>query len=413
VADEEKLAKIVATLGAIKTHAPDPVNESGVRLYHDQLKLLKGLGHDVQGLTIPWSDLRHFVYEADDHGNPLSQSELTFIDRASFLARIEPAFEFAQSLLDQQIAGEGADPASRATAEKIERDVALRFSRREARGNIQELLDQLLRFLISVDERLDAISIPGGPRDRLRRWIRVLDEGKMSPTDWTPMRNDLEDLFEHIRENVDADHNDFYALPAVQQRLLSYDGFIGSTMHDIEILQGAHLKSGLYAFNASRRRAKPDQPADPIPLRPEAPQAARTPVVFIGHGHSPVWRELKDYIEQVLHLETVYFEQASHVGEHMAAILDGFLARADCAVTLLTPDDEQADGRERARQNVVHETGYFQGSVGFGRVAMLIQDGVEEFSNVAGIVPIRFPGRHIKNTYGDLQMWLAREGLLK
>lgn len=134
--------------------------------------------------------------------------------------------------------------------------------------------------------------------------------------------------------------------------------------------------------------------------------------VFIGHGHSPLWRELKDYIEDDLGLQTRYFEQTSRVGEHMAEILNGFLQDTVCAITLLTADDEQADGSERARQNVVHETGFFQGRLGFKQVAMVVQREVEEFSNVAGIIPIYFEGRHINQTFAEISRWLKREGLL-
>jgi len=142
------------------------------------------------------------------------------------------------------------------------------------------------------------------------------------------------------------------------------------------------------------------------------PPPDRRPVVFIGHGHSPLWRELKDYLENDLGVTTLYFEQASHVGEHMAEILTGFLDAATAAITVLTGDDE-AGGKERARQNVVHEVGYFQGRLEIKKVAILLQVGVEEFSNVQGVIPVRFPDRHIKQAFFDIYRWLKREEIVR
>lgn len=45
----------------------------------------------------------------------------------------------------------------------------------------------------------------------------------------------------------------------------------------------------------------------------------------------------------------------------------------------------QAD-RARARQNVVFELGYFYGSIGRARVAVLIDEGVEPVGDIVGVV---------------------------
>jgi predicted nucleotide-binding protein len=82
------------------------------------------------------------------------------------------------------------------------------------------------------------------------------------------------------------------------------------------------------------------------------------------------------------------------------------------AVLLLTAEDESADGTHRARQNVVHEAGLFQGHLGFQRVVMLVQDGLEEFSNVAGVQYISFRGEQVEQTFWELQRALRREGLI-
>jgi predicted nucleotide-binding protein len=72
-----------------------------------------------------------------------------------------------------------------------------------------------------------------------------------------------------------------------------------------------------------------------------------------------------------------------------------------------------ADGRARADQNVVYQAGFFQGKYGFGRVALLTEEGCDGFSNIAGIVRLDFPSSQVDATFIDLQRMLQREGLMR
>jgi predicted nucleotide-binding protein len=382
-----------------------------VHQYREQLDRLGNLGHDTRDWQIPLDELKPLVYEADEYGNVLSQSDLVFIDRASFLSRVEPALRFAKLLLDRNLEEQERGRADAPEVEKAQREAILRLSRSRYHDNVIELMDSLLRFLHGVDERLDAIAFPERPRQQLRYWIQHIEEGRISAEDWSPLRNDLLDVFMHVRENLD-DHEDFYQLPPIQQSLDAHEGYISSTMHDIEVLQGSSLQAGLDAFNSARQRSNALRPAKVAPDQSTATTGARKFAVFIGHGHSALWRELKDHIVDTLHLDAIYFEKSSRVGEHMKEILEGFADDTDCAILVLTKDDEQPDGPERARQNVVHEVGYFQGKHGFKRVAMLIQRGVEEFSNVAGIIAIQFDNHKIRGSFSDVDAWLRREGFI-
>jgi predicted nucleotide-binding protein len=57
----------------------------------------------------------------------------------------------------------------------------------------------------------------------------------------------------------------------------------------------------------------------------------------------------------------------------------------------------------------VHETGLFQGKLGFSRAIVLLEDGVEEFSNISGIQQIRFSRSKIRESFGDVLATLRRE----
>ena len=134
--------------------------------------------------------------------------------------------------------------------------------------------------------------------------------------------------------------------------------------------------------------------------------------VFIGHGRSPAWRELKDFIEDRLQLPVDEFTRVSVAGVTNVKRLSEMLDAATVALIIMTGDDEQPDGQLHARMNVVHEAGLFQGRLGFGRTIVLLEDGCEEFSNIAGLGQIRFPTDNIKSAFEDIRKFLEREQIL-
>ena len=135
--------------------------------------------------------------------------------------------------------------------------------------------------------------------------------------------------------------------------------------------------------------------------------------VFIGHGHSPIWRELKDFIEDRLHLPVDEFNRVPVAGVPNITRLSEMMDAAAIALLVLTGEDEQPDGQLRARMNVVHEAGLFQGRLGFTRAIVLLEEGCEEFSNIAGLGQIRFPCGNIRAAFEEIREVLEREGLLR
>jgi predicted nucleotide-binding protein len=88
------------------------------------------------------------------------------------------------------------------------------------------------------------------------------------------------------------------------------------------------------------------------------------------------------------------------------------LDTAAIALLVLTAEDERIDGAVVARQNVVHEAGLFQGRLGFERAIVLLEEGCEEFSNIAGLGQIRFPTGGIAAAFEEVRRVLEREGLI-
>ena len=134
--------------------------------------------------------------------------------------------------------------------------------------------------------------------------------------------------------------------------------------------------------------------------------------VFIGHGHSLMWRELKDFLEDRLGLLVDEFNRVPPAGIPTSGRLSAMLETAAIAFLVMTGEDEQSDGELRARENVVHEAGLFQGRLGFERAIVLLEEGCEKFSNNAGLGHINFPKNNIRAAFQDVREVLEREGVL-
>jgi predicted nucleotide-binding protein len=145
----------------------------------------------------------------------------------------------------------------------------------------------------------------------------------------------------------------------------------------------------------------------------QLPVDARSQAVFIGHGRSKLWARVKSFLQDDHGIVSFSFESETHVGESIVPVLEGFLERASFAILILTAEDETLDGKIRARQNVVHEAGLFQGKLGFKKAIVLRQDGLEDFSNVDGLQYIGFTEDNIEQTFYELGRVLKREGVIK
>lgn len=134
--------------------------------------------------------------------------------------------------------------------------------------------------------------------------------------------------------------------------------------------------------------------------------------IFIGHGRSNDWHALKDFIRDRLGLDYDEFNRESPAGQSVKERLLDMLESNCFAFLVMTAEDEHADGTLHARENVIHEAGLFQGRYGFERAIMLLEEGCKEFSNIHGIVQIRFPKGKLKASFEEIRQVLEREGIL-
>jgi predicted nucleotide-binding protein len=135
--------------------------------------------------------------------------------------------------------------------------------------------------------------------------------------------------------------------------------------------------------------------------------------IFIGHGRSQDWRELKDFISDRLRLSWDEFNRVPVAGSTNVKRLAEMLDQACFAFLVMTAEDLTSDGKLNARLNVIHEAGLFQGRLGFDKAIILLENGCEEFSNVQGLGQIRFDKGEIKSTFEEVRRVLERSDVIK
>ncbi len=135
--------------------------------------------------------------------------------------------------------------------------------------------------------------------------------------------------------------------------------------------------------------------------------------VFIGHGRSHIWKELKDFLQDRLKLPWDELNRESPAGVTAKERLEEMLENALFAFLVMTAEDEHADSSLHARENVIHEAGLFQGRLGFRRAIILLEDGCKTFSNIHGLQCIRFSKGQMKVAFEEIRQVLERERILK
>jgi predicted nucleotide-binding protein len=117
--------------------------------------------------------------------------------------------------------------------------------------------------------------------------------------------------------------------------------------------------------------------------------------VFVTHGKSSIWREVQAFLEKECNPPIQTMELASNPSKGATLIekLDEYSANCSFAVVVMTGDDAAGEdgGELRARENVIHEIGFFQGRYGRGRVCLLYEEGTNIPNNLKGIGYCPFP----------------------
>jgi predicted nucleotide-binding protein len=134
--------------------------------------------------------------------------------------------------------------------------------------------------------------------------------------------------------------------------------------------------------------------------------------VFVGHGRSPEWLELRDFLERRLDIACEEFNSECAAGISTVERLNTMLENSQFAFLIFTAEEERSDGTKHARDNVIHEAGLFAGRLGFRRAVILMEEGCEGFSNIHGLTHISFPTGRIRAAFEDVRSVLEREKII-
>jgi len=130
------------------------------------------------------------------------------------------------------------------------------------------------------------------------------------------------------------------------------------------------------------------------PTRPKSPKNAGE--VFIVHGHDEAAKESVSRFIERLGLKALILHEQPNRGRTIIEKIEDY-SNVEMAVVIMTPDDvgtnrdnasKPAAWKQRARQDVVLELGFFAGKLGRSRVCVLYKEGVELPSDYHGVVYI-------------------------
>lgn len=135
----------------------------------------------------------------------------------------------------------------------------------------------------------------------------------------------------------------------------------------------------------------------------EKPENDRGDAVFIAHGQSSDWRDLKDYLQDTLKVQHIEFNSDAVAGYGTYERIADMLHRSQLAFLVFTAEDQQMDGSFRARENVVYEAGMWMGRFGPKRAIILRDRKCSVQSNLGGITRLDFNKEQIKETFSDVR----------
>ncbi|WP_305113943.1 nucleotide-binding protein [Thomasclavelia cocleata] len=116
--------------------------------------------------------------------------------------------------------------------------------------------------------------------------------------------------------------------------------------------------------------------------------------VFIVHGHDELLKEKVSNWLYSLELDPIILHKQANRGTRSVIDKIEKYSNVRCAIVLMTADDngkgkKEEEYKNRARQNVIFEAGYFIGKLGVENVILLYEEGVEIPGDLGGCIYIK------------------------
>jgi predicted nucleotide-binding protein len=130
--------------------------------------------------------------------------------------------------------------------------------------------------------------------------------------------------------------------------------------------------------------AKADEPKSLVQLNKDK--------IFIVHGHDNHMKNAVARFVDKLGFEPVILHEQANKGKTIIEKLELYAQDIKMAIVLYSPDDTMADGKKRARQNVVFEHGLFVGMLTRERVIALYKNDndIETLSDLSGVIYVKY-----------------------
>lgn len=123
--------------------------------------------------------------------------------------------------------------------------------------------------------------------------------------------------------------------------------------------------------------------------------------IFIVHGRNETFKIEVESFLKTLGLNPIVLHEKPNKGRTIIEKFENY-SNVDFAIVILTSDDEgriknsSAEFRNRARQNVILELGFFLGKLGREKVCVLYEAGIELPSDYDGVLYVSLNEWHIK-----------------
>lgn len=217
---------------------------------------------------------------------------------------------------------------------------------------------------------------------------QIADARRGDPSNFDEWLNKTEVVLRSIFGELSAIHRKFTEI--------RYSPSIWTEHTDFAPFVRAGVQEAINVMEAGKLELEITAESSVAPPTSELSSEEPSTRVFIVHGHDDGRKyELESYLQKLVEEPPVILHQEPNGGRVLVEKLEETSATVGYAVVLLTGDDlgrpkelDPMDDRSRARQNVVFEMGFFFGLLGRGRVAVLVDEGVEHPSDIAGLVYI-------------------------
>jgi sugar/nucleoside kinase (ribokinase family) len=182
---------------------------------------------------------------------------------------------------------------------------------------------------------------------------------------------------------------------------------------DVQVELGAYLgltlaRHKLRHHASSGHRRFPDLTRGFFQSRDfEARVAPTRGSVILAHDGNPQSEKVESFLRRLgITPKVVSLAVSDPAGQSLA---QGSTDDHSFAICILS---NSADDAARANDRLVYYAGVMQGMFGFAKVAVIMENGVTPFSNMAGLVRLDFRPGHIDSCFLDLEQMLYREGVI-